>query len=431
MSKTILVFIIFIISGFINSCTSSSVAVRPAGVNNLNSKEARANYTNFWEAMGNFYPEYVNTHPASDDEKKYAMAIDDIMRGMWEDSETAFKEIFTDSADYRLKENARTNLINLFYYKSRWKECLSLFENAGSNSVSNDDNPYPLIKEISQDIREEQYIFPDKPERLPVTYASRGNQPMLEISIRGHKKRFIMDTGAAFTVLSSDFAGECGIKPIGDEKIKAGTSTDIKINVQATVIPAIEIGNIIISNHPALIIDKKDLEFKLLGFITFIKIDGVIGLNAIKNFDIEIDKKDRTVLIKKPSRIQNPNRNLFWCGLPLIMLKSEESLPLVFLLDTGANKTFLSGNAVKKLNIKKYHKQEILVGGAGGFQKSDVIVIPDLNLMVDNYELSFRNISTSDHVYAPDGLLGNDIMDNNRIRIDFMNGIFELNTGDR
>jgi hypothetical protein len=57
-------------------------------------------------------------------------------------------------------------------------------------------------------------------------------------------------------------------------------------------------------------------------------------------------------------------------------------------------------------------------------------VIPKISFILDNYMLNFKNMNSgidkNDKFFVLDGVMGSDIGKNGKIRIDALNGIFEI-----
>ena len=187
---------------------------------------------------------------------------------------------------------------------------------------------------------------------------------------------------------------------------------------------------LLIKNHPVIIVDKSDMEIKLFGLIRLLKIDGIIGWPAIQNMKIEIDYKNKRTIIEKPVKIETEDRNLFWLGYPIVKLKTPDGINLNFGLDTGANKTSTYNNILKKISIEKAYDKKITRWSAGGFEKTETKIIPNLKLTLNGKVLHFKVIRISLQkgivFVKSDGRLGIDIAQNRSILIDYLNGRFEL-----
>jgi len=266
---------------------------------------------------------------------------------------------------------------------------------------------------------------------LPAKFGLSGT-PEIEVEVNGVKKRFLIDTGAGLTVLSSDFAEACGVKSAGGETAKAGTATDVKVSIRPAVINKMSVGGLTYRNHPCIIIDKRDLEIKLLGFIKILKIDGIIGWNAVQQLDLTLDYRNKKVRIEKPvPSAAGLERNFFWLGYPVVKTAAVSGRPLFFGLDTGANRTSASDPILAKIDTSGMITKKVRIGGAGGKIESRMSrEIPEMAVITGGNRLTFEGVrcdnSNFGSFFILDGILGSDAAKNGIMRLDFANGRFEL-----
>jgi len=201
------------------------------------------------------------------------------------------------------------------------------------------------------------------------------------------------------------------------------------VNIKPIVIDKLEIGDVKINNHPSILIDESDLKFKLLGIFTLIKIDGIIGWNAIRNMNLSIDYKKKEIIISKPVKREISDRNFFWLDYPIVSLNSEKGVSLLFKLDTGSDISSISENIFPKINPQNVQIENKTIGSAGGNENIESKVIPELTIILGKNSLNFKNISThksnNNSFLKTDGVLGSDILKGAVITIDYMNGRFD------
>lgn len=425
MKKGLLVAIVMFLLFLIQSCVSTSkLTIETIDERTLIVSQKAIEYETFWEAMENIDFSYLREHQINGEQQSFAEALKLTVAGNIEGAENEFRKLHISSDDSLIKKHSKEILGNLLLFQSKWEALLELFTDADDTTYNN----IRLVEAFSKS-PEESYSFPAQPAIIPMELSLSGC-PVIEVEINGHKKKFWIDTGAGLSVVASDIAKECNIFPIGTGKIKAGTGTSKKVDAQPAIIENLRTGEISIKNHPVIIIDKKDLEFKLFGLFRIMKIDGIIGWNAIQNIDIEIDYRNKVTTIKKPIKIDSPNRNFFWLDYPIVTLINQEGTKLNFGLDTGARKTSLTDNILKKISVNNVHIKKKTIGSAGGFEKIESKIIPELTLILNGYGLHFNNIGThpaKGSVFVKlDGVLGSDVFKNGRVKIDYLNGILEI-----
>ena len=386
----------------------------------------RAASQNFWEAMHHFDFDYVNRQPVGETYRQFAQGLQLVMAGEQASAETLFTTLFESTSDSLIRQNAAEILQSIYNNQDKWGELVDL--SARLPHGLDEDNTVFMAKAFTQALPE-SYHFPDQPVTL-ATKLSISGVPMVEVKVNGVAKRFWIDTGAEMTVLSSAFAAECGVTPIGTDAARIGTSTDIKISMRPGVIREFRIGGLLIENHPVIILDKKDLEVRLFKIFRLLKIDGIIGWNVLRNLDLTLDYKSLTTTIRPPVRRQSAERNFHFLSQPLVSLTDTLGAPFYFFLDVGANRTTLYEPALQKIDTSRAVSKNALVGGAGGTQHVKTREIPQVALVLGDHRLNFANLSLhgdgKEGFFYFDGVLGSDIAERGTLILDFQNGRCEL-----
>ncbi|MCJ7580480.1 MAG: retropepsin-like domain-containing protein, partial [Candidatus Aminicenantes bacterium] len=204
-----------------------------------------------------------------------------------------------------------------------------------------------------------------------------------------------------------------------------------KVSIRPAIIREISIGGLVFKNHPCIIIDKKDLEIKLFGLIKVLKIDGIIGWNAIKQMDLRLDYRNKKVRMERPVPVDNCERNFFWLGYPVVKAATVSGRSLFFGLDTGANKSSASDSVLSKIDTADMTKKKVRTGGAGGKIETRMMKkIPKMPVVIGGNLLTFEDVhcDNAEHgsFFVLDGILGSDAAKNGVMHLDFTNGRFDL-----
>jgi hypothetical protein len=121
---------------------------------------------------------------------------------------------------------------------------------------------------------------------------------------------------------------------------------------------------------------------------------------------------------------------MFWVGLPIIRLMSEDGIALHFALDTGAQLTFVTETLLDRLQLEAARIESRRVGGLGGEISLRAPVLPDLKVLVRGFPILFKGAVVRAPVYqvlaSLDGVLGGDVWSSGIVRIDMTNGVFEI-----
>jgi clan AA aspartic protease (TIGR02281 family) len=276
-------------------------------------------------------------------------------------------------------------------------------------------------------------ILPQSPVTLELNLSPLGT-PTIQVLINGREYRFWLDTGSTLTVLSSDVAARAGVGLIGSDALTVGTFAGVA-NARPAVLKRLEIGPIALLNVPAIVIDADLMRVNVQGDgipSSGLKIDGIIGWDTIRQFNISIDYKHGTIAIQAPERlgtIGTPSQNLTWFGKPIIEVRTKSGQTLHFALDTGAQVTLLNASVLDKVRIRPQTSTARLVGIA---QTEGRMVrgIPALELEVAGKSVKLKDLLVSNRVawnlVNCDGVLGSDISHSGTIRIDATNGLFSV-----
>lgn len=425
MKNIISICYILTILSLLVGCSANSTRLTIEKVDSLRlAPPKNIQYKNYWEAMQNLA--LVDTALyASTEQREFSRGLRAILNGDTQRAKKIFDRLSHSFTDSLIVENSRQILGSLLFADSDWRALFALDSSARGREAT--DNTTRVLVHAFRNAPGEEYHFTADSCQTPLSVSKSGS-PVVTVEINGVRKNFWIDTGAGLSVISSDVAEECGISPRSSQKTTAGTATSKRVNIHPALIDSLKIGELTIRHHPAIIIDKKDLEFKLLGFIRIMKIDGIIGWNAIKHLTLTLDYSRKIAIFKKPIRKISPSRNFFWLGYPLVLMKSGQGVPLCFGLDTGARRSSITRNIFNKITVAGVESRNEKIGGAGGFEKITVDEIPEMTIYLNSTRLRFENIKTLPPpgavFFTPDGVLGSDVLKNSIVIIDYPNGRF-------
>ena len=234
-------------------------------------------------------------------------------------------------------------------------------------------------------------------------------------------------------MLASDVAADLGIAPLVQDTLEIVTSTG-RVSAMPALIPRLVIGPLVVDNAPTMIVNESMMEMQESRPTQpgmRVKIDGIIGFDIIRQLDLELDYGDGVLRLRNPAASRSDgNRNLFWVGLPVIRLTSDDGVALHFGLDTGAQLTFVTETLLDKLQLSPARTESRRVGGLGGEVSLRAPVMPDLRVMVRGFPILFKGAFVRAPVYqvlaSLDGVLGGDEWNSGIVRIDMTNGVFAI-----
>ncbi len=383
----------------------------------------------FWEAMQQLDFSYMSQLADSSDEFQFSLALQAMMRGDYETTPPVFEHLVDTSQDSLMVAYSGELLTGIYTLKANWDALIELDKKLPGGL--DDMNTISMVKAWSQ-VQDEQIIFPENPFTVAMKQSLSG-VPMIKVQVNGIEQTFWIDTGAEFTVLSSDIAEKCNVKPLIETASKVGTSTDKKISLWPGVIDELKIENLVIKNHPVFIIGKEDLEFRVLKIIRILKIDGIIGWNAIQNMKLEINYGQNLVTFQKSEQETKGERNMHFLTQPFVMVSDTNGVPFKFFLDTGANKTSLYDPSFAFFDTSSAEISNAMVGGAGGFQSVTLLILKDQSFVIGKTRIDFASIEGTSALgddeegfISYDGILGSDISKNAILTLDFQNGWCQL-----
>ncbi len=312
----------------------------------------------------------------------------------------------------KVRNYANQTLYRLYMILSRWEDYYRISRDQISGTFSK--LPY------------EEYIFPENSVVIPLIIGQQ-NKLAIDIDINSRKKRFLIDTGATLTVVSSSILNDCNLKRlIEDNSLKNGTITEKKVNISPTCIDIMKIGKLEIHNIPAEIIQANN--FMDNGFIY----DGIIGWDLIQHLTLELDCKNKLLTLSKPEEKENSKNNLYNLGwFPVVQMVDHKGTVFYFELDTGAYATLLMSHYFTKIPDKNISKEVLYITGLGGYDNYMARYVIDVNLIIGEFNVYFTKLVEHPQFkqFIPlDGILGMDIIQNkdHKIIIDNLNGRFDI-----
>ncbi|OGF62789.1 MAG: hypothetical protein A2Y62_11975 [Candidatus Fischerbacteria bacterium RBG_13_37_8] len=415
-------FIIMQACGFV----SKDLSITPLNKKKVDSENQRIEYSNYWQAIQNLAFSHLKQDTLTKDQENFANGVKLILNADYSGAGQIFNELLHESRDLQIKKYSYELLVNVLFLQSDWQSLMELYR--FSQNGENKTGSRELFSSFAS-LEPEIYLYPVDPVVIPIEISTAGI-PVIEVKINGKKKKFWIDTGTSITTIATAVAKDCGVEELGVKVTKAETGTGASIPISPAVIEKLEIGELLIKNHPTIIINRKDMRFKVSRPARTISIDGLIGWNALNKMKIEIDYRNKHAIIKKPEYKDNIERNFFWLGNPIIKVQTPQGLPLLFGLDTGAIRTFITENILWKIKPASIRGQRSKILSIGGYNKILSKIIPDLTLILNNYQLYFQNIGTRpvnrSLFISIDGVFGSDVGQDGKIVIDSMNGIIQF-----
>lgn len=386
---------------------------------------------NYWESLAELRPADARAAARNSSEREFAEALEDLMNGDLIKAEERFGKLRTTATDSVIRSGSRVVYTATLQYQEKWA-VLAALKNEPSRPVldRSDKASIELWAEAFKNLPPMRFTFRANSVRLAMSISGVGT-PLVPVSIGGKDYHFWLDTGSSLTMLASDVARDLHISPLVSDTLEIVTSTG-RVKASPAQVPSLQIGQLVVENVPAMIVEETMMQMREPRPIERalpVKIDGIIGFDIIRQLDLEMDYADAAVRLRNPATSRRePDRNMFWVGLPVVKLVSTDGIPLHFGLDTGAQVTFVTETLLDKLELSATRTESRRIGGLGGEISLRAPVLPDLRVTVRNFPIMFRGAVVRAPVYqvlaSLDGVLGGDVWNSGIVRIDMTNGIF-------
>lgn len=255
--------------------------------------------------------------------------------------------------------------------------------------------------------------------RIVVDVACDPSLPFLlvPVEVNGQgAESFILDTGAARTVLSKEFAATAGITVQRTETImSAGGPIDVEVGASTTI----SVGGLE-QPRPVTIADMSSIQ------AAGIDAKGVLGVDYLRSYAVTIDRKSLqlglSTSIDQPETAAVPIAFTFGSKMPLVLLDAfiNDTGPWVVGLDTGAIMSIISPDVQRAADVA-LHDTASAVGAGGAFE----IEIGTARIALGRVQRDVSiGIAPVEHLgmavgATMSGLIGQDILTDTRLHIDY------------
>jgi len=388
----------------------------------------------YWTAFAEMDLTTLRHAAQTDAEARFAEAMALLADGNVGSAESAFAAVSQQQRDISVAVASQVMLAATLRYERKWSELRDLPLNS---RLGADD------KKITSDLEswgkvfagapEEVMTFPDTPLELRLNLTPVGT-PTVRVLINGKQYDFWLDTGSSMTVISSSVAEDAGITPLSEDTLTVRTFAG-SAPVKAATIKRIDLGSIVISNSPAVIIDQSLMYLRSSAQGVQrggLRVDGIIGWDTMRQFDLTMNYTTGTIKLRRPERhrfVGDPRQKLAWLGKPMIEVLTKEGGKLHFTLDTGAQTTFLNATVLERSGISTRVSDNRVFGIARTGRATDRVV-PFLAIEVSGTSMRLENVivygPVSSSLINTDGILGSDVARYGPIHIDATNGVFSI-----
>lgn len=270
-----------------------------------------------------------------------------------------------------------------------------------------------------------QGVIESKNYHQTVKYQKNKNKIIVNVSVHGKNYKFLLDTGAPFSV-SKKFFEENHLQK--KAAINILDASGKKSEVITTTLPRLQIGEISFLNSEGIVLpDSASV------LTDCFKIDGIIGSNMLRNSVLQIDDKRQEITITKNARTLNLQKvpyqpmklSAFQSNpqITLILQKGTERLADNLLFDSGMDSFYdMSYEAYQFFN-KKYVLELIaegkgsMVWGLHGYEKPKPMALFNIPSVIVN-DHRFNNVTVST-TPAHESRLGALLLEYGKVTLDY------------
>ena len=242
------------------------------------------------------------------------------------------------------------------------------------------------------------------------------------IRINGSESGAILDTGAAYTILTQSFGKAVGVREIPDSKAFGRGLHTKEFPLTFGVIDRLEFAGFVVQNVPVMLMPDDALLF-----VTSkgeFPVPMVLGLHLVKQFRVGLDYSARRLSLTRVDfrgAGRDPAQNLFVARGRLFARASINRYGWYeMLLDTGSEPTMMTTTGVERAKLSasgKFYPKTLY-----GLGKSQAAWsrVDSVTIGLADFAVKFQNLVVKEDDGAlEDGILGNSFLDNFRVSIDF------------
>src|SRR6266403_1582951 len=391
-------------------------------------------FEEYWAALAELNLDVLRGLARSEPEIGFAEGVALLAAGEQEKAESTFLYASRQSADVNVAVASQIMLATTLLYEHKWTTLRDL--TASSRLVLVDRRNTSDLEQWGHAfarVDRQTTSIPLAAVSLPLRVSVVGT-PTIRVQINGKEFEFWVDTGSSITVLSSDVAAEANVAILSPDTLTVRTFSGA-VPVRPATVKRMELGPIVFANSPAIVIDASLMRLRVTGDgvpRAGLHVDGIIGWDIIRQFNVLMDYENRRITLGRPENLGTRGttaQNLVWVGKPLITVRTKLGGTLHFTIDTGAQSSFLNASTLKQVGATTSISDARVFGIAKTGQQTNRVV-PSLTLDVAGKTFHLPSVIVYGPVYFSlincDGVLGSDIAQFGKIRIDATNGLFSV-----
>ncbi|MEL7036302.1 MAG: retropepsin-like aspartic protease [Cyanobacteria bacterium J06592_8] len=231
----------------------------------------------------------------------------------------------------------------------------------------------------------------------------------LKLTVGNTSGEFLFDTGASTTMLSTFIVQQLGLigEKISSEQLTSAVAGKDCPEMSANVhqLPSIAVDGVRVEQLSGLEFTNTLIPDGL---------SGVLGMDFLRHFDLKLNPKSQQLQLLAPSQLnvtstQNAIPLDSRLGVMLAKLEINRQGPFTFMLDTGADTTFISPQLANTLELNQANRQPIQVIGFCGLEMAERSTLEQIKMgefQQNNLEAVILSSPSVLDLLEVDGILG-------------------------
>jgi predicted aspartyl protease len=242
------------------------------------------------------------------------------------------------------------------------------------------------------------------------------------VNINGSESAAIVDSGAAYTILTASFGREVGVREIPDSKAFGRGLHAEEFPLTFGIVDRLDFGGFTVRNVPVMLMPDDALLFETSR--GKFPVPMVLGLHLLKQFTTDFDYGRRRIRLTRADfrgAGRDPGQNLFLArGRLFVRTSINRSGWYQLLLDTGSEPTMLTSTGVKRAGLTVSNKFYPKTLYGLGRSQAEWARVDSVTLGLSGYGIRFRNLVVKEDEGAlEDGILGNSVLKNFLVHVDY------------
>lgn len=250
---------------------------------------------------------------------------------------------------------------------------------------------------------------------------------LCDVMVNGNKCQFIIDTGAQISSITHRTMKRLAI-PSTKGFVDIGSAVGTRKKLSGCVLEAFDFGSVHYESLPMLCLDKDDFSLRF-GAIDIFNFDGILGWDILRDFDFEIDTIAKKMKVMK-NRFKFNYQNMVSGMFPIFLVEDDRGNLLKLGFDSGSRRSWISKDTAQRLRYEKSGEVRAMGFGVHGMEQMQLELYKKIEIRVFKACVTIHNLMDGNCNILPDiacdGVLGNEIFKNRRIRIINSKGVVLL-----